>query len=449
MPPESESPQSESNLALANPWWIPPFFGRVPAGVTAAQLRMLGVIALALLFEYYDLNMASQALKYIREDFGLPQSEIGRLSAYFRLGALPAFFLIPFADRIGRRRLFLICVVGTSVATVATAFTQSIAQFIGVQILARTFLITGSAQAFVIVAEEYPADHRGWGMGILGALGATGVGLSALLFSQIDRLPYGWRALYIVGVVPLLLLPLFRSGIRETGRFLQEREKTGDPVGVLRGWIKPAAALVSRYPLRALSVALIGFLGAATTGPIFALAADYLLTDRGWTPGQFAAMFVIGGAFGILGNTVVGRLGDRFGRRLVGFTLFVALPILGFAFYRGSSWVVVLSWVPLVFATTGSGVIVRAFSTELFPTEARGTAAGWLQMLETLGAATSLWLITAYTPAGTSIATAVSIVVLAALLAALLILTLPETAGRELEQISENPPDPAQAKETR
>ena len=109
-----------------NPWWIPPILGRVPPEVDARQLSLIGAVALAIYFEGYDITMAAQAIKYIREDFGLPQSEIGRVSAWFRLGAIPAFFLIPFGDVFGRRRVFLLCIVGSSFATLATAFTQSI-----------------------------------------------------------------------------------------------------------------------------------------------------------------------------------------------------------------------------------------------------------------------------------------------------------------------------------
>src|SRR5574338_15346 len=212
-----------------NPWWIPRVFGRVPPEVTPEQLRLVGVIALALLFENYDLSMLGSAIKYTREDFGLPQSEVGRLAAWVRLGAIPALLVLPFIDRLGRRRVFLAAVIGMSAGTLATAFVQSAAQFVAVQMVSRTFLVTASATAFVIVSEELPAARRGWGVGMLGALGAFGFGLGALLFAAIDHLPFGWRFLYAVGVLPLLLLPRFRRDVRETGRFTRARDAAPEP----------------------------------------------------------------------------------------------------------------------------------------------------------------------------------------------------------------------------
>ena len=77
-------------------------------------------------------------------------------------------------------------------------------------------MLTASAVAFVIVTEEFPAIHRGWAIGMLGALSSCGNGLGAALFAAIDSLPYGWRSLYVVGLVPLLLVPLLRRRVPET-----------------------------------------------------------------------------------------------------------------------------------------------------------------------------------------------------------------------------------------
>jgi MFS family permease len=425
-----------------NPWWIPPLLGGVPPEVTPGQLRLLGFVALALLFENYDLSMLGSAIKFIREDFGLPQSEVGRLTALVRLGAIPALLVIPFVDRLGRRRVFLASVVGMSLGTLATAFTQEAWQFVLVQMLSRTFLITASATAFVIVSEELPAARRGWGVGILGALGAFGFGLGALLFAAIERLPFGWRFLYAVGVVPLLLLPQFRREIRETGRFVRERGGGEDLGLALRGWFAPLAGILRHHPGRALGIALLGALTAGGHASGFQIMGDYLLTDRSWEPWQYSTLFILGGLFGIVGNPLAGRVGDRHGRRVVGFVVLALFPLFIGLFYRGSGWMIAAAWIPAVFVVSGGNTVVRALSTELFPTASRGTATGWLMLLETGGAALALAAVTRLTPAGESVVPAVTALSCLTLGAALVVLLLPETANRELEQISGAPPAP-------
>ena len=106
------------------PWWIPHFLGPIPA-VEEPHLRLLGAVSLALLFEEYDLAMLTAALPQIAESIQMAEADFGFYLGLIRLGALPAFALIPYADRIGRRRVFLVTLVGTAVATVATSATAA------------------------------------------------------------------------------------------------------------------------------------------------------------------------------------------------------------------------------------------------------------------------------------------------------------------------------------
>jgi MFS family permease len=429
---------ARSAAARPNPWWIPSFLGRAPA-LEDAHVRTLGVIALALLFENYDQAMLTAALKQIAESFAVPEERVAALLGWVHLGALPAFLLVPLADRIGRRRLFLLSLVGLSAATFASAFAQTVAQLIALQMASRTFMVSCSATAFVILTEEFPAAHRGWGIGVLGALGTAGYGLGLLLFAGIDWLPYGWRALYVVGMVPILLLPMFRREVKETGRFerhLREREGREGAVGVIAGWWRPLAALMRVYPLRAAAIGAIGALSAAGHSTGFAFAAYFVQVEHGWAPGQYTAMAIAAGLVGIIGHPWAGRMGDSRGRRSVGFGLLAAYPLLALAFYHGPAWSLPLVWIPLIFALTGGDTIVRALSVELFPTSHRGTASGWLKLWEAGGRSAGLFAVAWGTPEGARTTPMVSIVVFAALLAALLLLLLPETRRRELEEIS-------------
>jgi MFS family permease len=145
------------------PWWLPHFLGPIPA-VEDHHLRVLGAVALALLFEEYDLAMLTAALPQIAAALGMLETDFGLYLGIIRLGALPAFVLIPFADLVGRRRVFLVTLVGTGLATLLTAFALEPWQFVVCQMLTRTFFVTGSAVAFVMIAEEFPAEHRGWGL---------------------------------------------------------------------------------------------------------------------------------------------------------------------------------------------------------------------------------------------------------------------------------------------
>jgi MFS family permease len=420
-----------------NPPWIPPFLGRVPEAVPDRHVSLLGAVAFAIFFENYDQAMLTQAIKHIAGDFGVVESELGNLLGFVRLGAVPAFFLVPLADRFGRRRTFLWSVLGMSVATTLSAFATTIETFVAFQMGSRLFMVTAAATAFVIIAEEFRAEHRGWGIGIVGAVGTFGVGMSAAIFAAIEVLPYGWRAMYLLGIVPALLLPMLRRRVTETERFDAHRSARAEGVESEMAWWRPLLQLARRYPGRALGVGVIGAASSAAGSAAYNLSAYFVQDVHGWEPGQYSLMLLAAGTVGILGHPFAGRFADDRGRRLVGFCFYASLPLLAFAFYTAPGWLLPFVWVPMVFSLTGGITIGRALSTELFPTSFRGTASGFLQLVDTLGAAAGLFLISALTPPDGSAVPAVRIVVWLALLAAVAVLLLPETGRRELEEISD------------
>jgi MFS family permease len=418
-----------------HPWWIPPFLGRVPEAIDDGALALLGAVALAMLFEEYDNAIVTSALKHIAGDLHMAKARLPLYLAILRFGAVPAFFLIPLADRLGRRPVFIASVLGMGVLTFATAFSQTIGQFVALQALTRMFFIAYSAVAFVIITEEFPAAHRGFGVGMLAALGACGAGLAAALFSQINRLPYGWRALYAVGVVPVALLPFFLRRVKETDRFKRSAQQPDSQSG-LRAWLGSISALLRTYPGRSAALSLCGFTASFAAFPSFQFTGYFTQVKLGWEPRSYALMVVAGGGVGIIGNVVAGRLGDSIGRKRVGGVMLSLVPFASFAFYQGPPAFVVPAWIALVFCALGARVIMRALSAELFPTAYRSAASGLWSVLDTLGAVAGLVAIYLRgTPDIDQLAAAIPAVSSGIALAVLVMLTFPETRQRELEEI--------------
>lgn len=422
-----------------NPWWIPPYlFGRMP-DVEKRLINLLGFVGLALLFENYDFSLLNAALKYIAADLHIDESELSFFAAIVRLGALPAFLIIPLADHIGRRKLFMIALCGMSFGTFCTAFSASQFQFIVFQVFSRTFMLTASATAIVFVTEEFPAERRGWGIGMLAAIGAIGHGFGALLFALVDYLPYGWRFLYCVGICPFLMLGLFLKNIPETARFSQQK-RSATPVTVLIAqWFTPMVGLFRHFPARAGTVMTMGMMASFGHNAVFLFIGYFVMTYHGWQPWQFSAMFFFCGALGIPGNVAAGYMADRYGRRLVGSCFLFAFPLLAWLFYTGPEYLLPFVWILMVFALMGGNVIIRALSTELFPTSMRGTAAGTLALMETIGAGSGLLILGMVATEQGELIGFIPTIALATLVAGVLLLFLPETSGQELEILSGHP----------
>ena len=429
---------SQRSFWRDRPWWIPHFLGSVPE-IDKRLLNLLGLVSLALFFEQYDASLLSSALKYIAEDLGMAEADLGRNMGIIRLGALPSLLVLPLADRLGRRRIFLASVLGYSLTTCATAFMNSPAAFVAMQMACRSFMVAAAATSVVIITEEFPATHRGWAIGMMGALAACGHGFGAGVFSSIEILPYGWRALYFFGLLPLALFPVLRRSIPETRRYQlyrAERDLHGDTGGGTAGWLKPLLSLATGYPARTLGVTLMALLSALAAASVFQFYGYYILTNHGWGPGRLATMIILAGAVGVIGSVVAGRLADRVGRRAVASGFMFLFPAAVWCFFRGEGWMLPVGWMMIVFMWMACEVMLKAFATELFPTSYRGTAAGWAHFVQTIGWTGGLWLLGTSRETLGGMAAATSWLSLLARGGAVAGLFLPETRHRELEDIS-------------
>jgi MFS family permease len=407
-----------------------------PRALPPGQRRLLVVLGMAFTLNSYDFGILSLALPQIQADLGVAEAEASRLAAVARLGVLPALLFALIADWHGRRRLLVLTVVGFSVCTFLTAFARTPAEFMLLQFLARAFTAAEELLAVVVITEELDPDARGWGVGLMAAFGGLGHGLASLLYSQVEVLPFGWRALYVLGAAPLLLLAWLRRDLPETRRFSEYRARRVEQ-NAGAALLAPLRNLARSHlgRLLALCGAVVPFWFAASTALVF--MSKFLQDVHGYTPGTVAILFLAGGSLAILGNVVAGRASDRFGRRPVLLAFLIANTAAVAGFYNAPGGWLPLCWIALVFSFFAIDVVFTALGGELFPTAYRSTASFLRGAAATLAAALGLWSEGLLYELTGSHASAITWMLLSSVATLTIVgLALPETARRTLEEIA-------------
>ncbi|MEK7848261.1 MAG: MFS transporter, partial [Chloroflexota bacterium] len=118
---------------------------------------LMGFITVCTLFEYYDALILNLALPYLGRDFRADARELGLAVGAIQLGTVAAFFLVRLADRYGRRPVLLLSIVGYSLFTFLTAFSQGLYDLVAYQFVARALMVTEVGVGSIVLAEELPA----------------------------------------------------------------------------------------------------------------------------------------------------------------------------------------------------------------------------------------------------------------------------------------------------
>jgi putative MFS transporter len=336
-------------------------------------LVLFSLLGAVVVVEGFDTNVANIVLPFVGTTFAAGQTMLANGLAAIALGAVAAFFTIRLADRWGRRPVLLAAVVAFSTLSLVTAFAQTFGQFVALQFLARTALVTQLTIAYILLTEALRPDIRGRVNGLLAAFASVGAALPAALLEPSITAGYGWRGLFVIGALPLLVVPWLWRCVRESEAFVAQRS-AGTTLPSVRQQL--ARMLSDDLRGRFLCVSALWFVVNFWVAATMFFFAYYATRERGWTPHDLQVVAPFGLVCAFAGYALAGRLMDAIGRRpTAALLLVVAIAATAVCFNARSSVVVAVAWVALQ-ALQGIWPVAYTLTSELFPTEVRATANG-------------------------------------------------------------------------
>lgn len=408
--------------------------------LTSYQRRLVLLLAAATFFEGFDFFALAQILPHLRAEMLLDQQEGGALVAFANVGAVLAYAVVRLADRIGRRRALTLTIVGYTLCSVLSGLAPNVWLFASAQLLARLFLLGEWAIAMIYAAEEFPAARRASVIGVIQAFSSLGAILCAALLPLLLRTSLGWRSVFFVGAVPLLLIAVARRGLRETARFeaIADARRVSDASGAAEVGLKLTRIWRTPYRRRMLLLAALWLLTYAGTQSAITFWKEFAMAERGLTDAQVGASLSVAAVASLPLIFSVGRLLDRLGRRRGALLIFsVGAAGIALAYTLHGQAPLTAALVFALFGVTAVLPVLNSYTTELFPTELRGDAYAWSNnLLGRFGYVLSpllVGMLAQRTSWSVAVASTSGFLVLAV---ALILARFPETRGRELEETS-------------
>ncbi|MDR5781152.1 MFS transporter [Caballeronia sp. LZ065] len=338
------------------------------------------------------------------------------------------------ADRIGRVKVLQLAILWFSLFTGLSAFTNGFHQLLITRSLQGIGFGGEWAAGAILIGEVVDKRIRGRAVGSVQSGWPVGYAVAALLYwSLYSVLPetIAWRALFVVGILPGLLVLWMRRNVNESEAFEAASASNKRP-----GMFGTFALIFSPGVFRL--TALASMMAAGALGGNYAILTwlvTYLRQSQGLTVSMtsvFLGVNIVGSFVGYVG---MAYLSDGLGRRKT-FALSAAgatLTVLAYTRLHLTSAELLVLGFPLGLFQSGIVSGMGACFTELFPAQIRGTAGGFSY---NFGRGVGALVPAAVGITSTSLGLAPSIGIWAALAYVLVFFVaifLPETRNKELE----------------
>ena len=378
------------------------------AKFTPFHFNVVAWCLLIILFDGYDLAINGVVLPLLMQDWGLSAVQAGMLASTALAGMMfGAMFFGSLADKIGRKKVIMICIVLFSGLTFAGGFASNPAEFAILRFLAGLG-IGGVMPNLVALTSEYaPQKMRSTLVTTMFSGYAVGGVMAALLGSWFTP-SFGWQIMFFIAGIPLFLLPVIWKFLPESLAFIVKENKQDKARSIVRRLAPNLAVSESTtfslpkldVPESANVVSLFRRGRAANTLLFWLAFFTCLLTMyalSSWLPKLMMAagysmdnslMFMmvmnVGAVVGIVGG---GVLADRFHLKPVlmclGIMGAIVMSLMGF---QSNQFLLYI----LVFlagaASIGSQMLLYSYVAQFYPLAIRSTGIGWSSAIGRMGA---------------------------------------------------------------
>lgn len=390
--------------------------------------KLLGIAGLAWMFDAMDVGILSFVIAALATEWALTPNEMGWIGSVNSIGmAVGALVFGVLADKVGRKKIFMITLILFSVASGLSALTTTLFAFLALRFLVGMGLGGELPVASTLVSESVEAKERGRVVVLLESFWAAGWIISALIAYFIIP-DYGWRVALLITALPAFYAIYLRLKLPDSPKYTEKNTETRSIIQNMKGvWAKKYAKATLMLWIVWFTVVfsyygMFLWLPSVMVMKGFSLIQSFeyvLIMTLAQLPGYFSAAWLI----------------EKAGRKFVLVTYLLGTAASAFVFGSAETTaVLIVSGMLLSFFNLGAWGALYAYSPEQYPTVIRATGSGMAASVGRIGGILGPLLVGSLVTAGYEIGWIFGIFCIAIIIGVIAIIFLgTETKQVELE----------------
>ncbi|ALC87612.1 MFS transporter [Bacillus sp. FJAT-22090] len=341
--------------------------------------KLLGIAGLAWMFDAMDVGILSFVIAALATEWSLTPGEMGWIGSINSIGmAVGALVFGVLADKVGRKKVFMITLVLFSVAGGLSALTTTLAAFLILRFFVGMGLGGELPVASTLVSESVEAKERGRVVVLLESFWAAGWLLSALI-SYFIILNYGWRIGLIITALPAFYAIYLRLKLPDSPRFVSNETQSRSIMQNMKDvWSK-------KYAKRTLMLWIVWFMVVFSYYGMF-LWLPSVMVMKGFDLIKSFEYVLIMTLAQLPGYFTAAWLIEKAGRKFVLITFLLGTAASALVFGSADSTaILIISGMLLSFFNLGAWGALYAYSPEQYPTVIRGTGSGMAASVGRIG----------------------------------------------------------------
>ncbi|MFR0771506.1 MAG: MFS transporter [Limosilactobacillus pontis] len=340
--------------------------------MTKNQKWVMASTAAGFSLENMDIMFLSFALAPIIAELHISSTAAGWIGSITNLGMLAGgaiFGLV--GDRIGRVKTFTYTIFIFAFATAAMFFAHSLSMIYTMRFLAGIGAGGEYGVGIALIAENFRPSQLGRLTSVAAIGGQVGAIFAAVMAAYIIP-AFGWNALFLLGIIPVVLTFFIRRHVHESSEFITAHAhavETHEKIAVSRLFATPALALQTLGLMVMTIVQIAGYFGLMNWLPSIVQKQQGLSVSG-------SSLWMVATIIGMsIGMMVFGTIMDNLGPRWAfGIFLLGSASVMFAILMVKSAVALILAGALIGFFSNGMFGGYGAVISRLYPTEIRSTA---------------------------------------------------------------------------